>query len=68
VKNLRAAGGGELTRRGHSHRFAADEIAVADRPPVLTAYRKKVGREVERYFAKLPDPADHPVFLIDAED
>ena len=68
VKNLRAAGGGELSRRGHAHRFAADEIAVADRPPVIDAYRKKVGREVNRYFEKLPDPADHPVFLIDAED
>jgi deazaflavin-dependent oxidoreductase (nitroreductase family) len=67
VKNLRAAGGGELSRRGHGHRFAADEIPVAERPPVIEAYRKKVGREVERYFAKLPDPADHPVFLIDAE-
>jgi deazaflavin-dependent oxidoreductase (nitroreductase family) len=68
VRNLRAAGGGELARRRHTRRFAADEIAIADRPPVLQAYRKKVGREVERYFAKLPDPADHPVFLIDAED
>jgi deazaflavin-dependent oxidoreductase (nitroreductase family) len=68
VRNLRAAGGGELSRRGHTHRFAADEIAVADRPPVIDAYRRKVGREVNRYFERLPDPADHPVFLIDAED
>lgn len=67
VKNLRAARGGELTRRGHTHRFAADEIPVADRPPVIAAYREKAGREVNRYFDRLPDPADHPVFLIDAE-
>jgi deazaflavin-dependent oxidoreductase (nitroreductase family) len=68
VKNLRAAGGGELARRGHTRRFAADEIVAADRPPVIEAYRAKLGRQVDRYFAKLPDPADHPVFLIDVED
>lgn len=67
VRNLRAAGGGELHRRGHVHRFAADELAVGDRPPVIAAYRAAVGRQVEVYFAKLPDPADHPVFLVDAQ-
>jgi deazaflavin-dependent oxidoreductase (nitroreductase family) len=67
VKNLRAAGGGELHRRGHAHRFAADEVAVADRSPVIAAYRAAVGRQVEGYFTKLPDPADHPVFLIETE-
>jgi deazaflavin-dependent oxidoreductase (nitroreductase family) len=67
VKNLRAAGGGRLTRRGHSHRFAADELAVDERPPVIAAYREQVGREVQRYFDRLPDPSDHPVFLVDAE-
>jgi deazaflavin-dependent oxidoreductase (nitroreductase family) len=67
VRNLRAAGGGELTRRGRAQRFSADEVPVADRPPVIAAYRAKVGRQVEGYWKALPDPADHPVFLIDAE-
>lgn len=67
VRNLRAAGGGELHRRGHSHRFAADEIPADGREPVIAAYRAKVGRQVEGYWKRLPDPADHPVFLIDAE-
>jgi deazaflavin-dependent oxidoreductase (nitroreductase family) len=67
VRNLRAAGGGELTRRGRTQRFAADEIPVAERPPVIAAYRAKVGRQVEGYWRALPNPADHPVFLIDAE-
>jgi deazaflavin-dependent oxidoreductase (nitroreductase family) len=67
VRNLRAAGGGELRRRGHVHRFAADELAVDQRGPVIEAYRAKIGREAERYWSRLPDPADHPVFLIDAE-
>ena len=35
---------------------------------MIEAYRAKLGRQVDRYFAKLPDPADHPVFLIDVED
>jgi deazaflavin-dependent oxidoreductase (nitroreductase family) len=67
VKNLRAAGGGQLTRRGRTHGFAADEIPVEARPPVIEAYRAKAGREVNRYFDRLPDPADHPIFLVDAE-
>jgi hypothetical protein len=29
--------------------------------------REKAGREVQRYVDRVPDPADHPVFLIDAE-
>jgi deazaflavin-dependent oxidoreductase (nitroreductase family) len=67
VKNLRAAGGGQLGRRGRSQRFAADEIPVDRRAPVIEAYRAKAGRSVAGLFAKLPDPADHPVFLVDAE-
>ena len=67
VKNLRAAGGGELGRRGCSQRFAADEIPVDRRAPVIDAYRAKAGRAVAGLFAKLPDPADHPVFLVDAD-
>ena len=67
VKNLRAAGGGELGRRRRSHRFAADEIAVDRRAPVIDAYRVKGGRAVAGLFVKLPDPADHPVFRVDVE-
>ena len=67
VKNLRAAGGGELGRRRRSHRFAADEIAVDRRAPVIDAYRVTGGRAVAGLFVKLPDPADHPVFLVNAE-
>ena len=67
VKNLRAAGGGQLGRRRRSHRFAAAEIPVDRRAPVIDAYRVKGGRAVAGLFVKLPDPADHPVFLVDAE-
>jgi hypothetical protein len=65
VRNLRAAGGGELERKGSSERFRVAEVPVAERPPLIDAYRKRAGREVERYFKKLPDPADHPVFRLE---
>ena len=42
-------------------------IPVDARPSVIAAYRDSVGHEVERYFDRLPDAADHPVFLVDAE-
>jgi hypothetical protein len=62
VRNLRAAGGGELA--GESIR--ATEVPAAERPPILDAYRKEGGKPVESHFEALPDPADHPVFLIEA--
>jgi deazaflavin-dependent oxidoreductase (nitroreductase family) len=64
VRNLRAAGKGELRRRGRSEPFSAEEVPVAERPPVLAAYRVVAGRVVKSYFAALPEPADHPVFRI----
>jgi len=64
VKNLRAAGGGELKRKGQAEKVQVVELPVEERPPVISAYRAKVGKEVQQYFEKLPDPADHPVFRI----
>ena len=65
VKNVRSAGTVELRERGRSERFTAVEIPVAERPPVLDAYRAKAGRMVETYWKRLPDPADHPTFRLD---
>ena len=68
VRNLRAAGGGSLRYRGGPERpFRAYELPVAERPPVIAAYRKRAGRAMWLYWRKLPDPADHPVFRIDAD-
>jgi hypothetical protein len=64
VKNLRANPGVTLKRRGIGARFVASEIPVSSRGPILDAYRVKAGKTVEGYFAKLPDPADHPVFSL----
>jgi deazaflavin-dependent oxidoreductase (nitroreductase family) len=66
VRNLRAAGTAELRGRHHPGRYLAEEIGTDERPPVLAAYRAKVGGMVEGYFSKLPDRGDHPVFRLSA--
>jgi deazaflavin-dependent oxidoreductase (nitroreductase family) len=74
VRNMRAAGGGEL-RLGRSVKtFTATEVPEAERPEILRGYLKKWGWEVGRFFngvtAKSPDEdlraaaGDHPVFRI----
>ncbi len=68
ARNLRAAGQGELERKGTVTRFRAVELPVDERPPVIAAYRKTAGREVNGYFRQLPDPADHPTFRLDPID
>ena len=64
VRNVRAAGRVRLGQKGTVVDYAATEVPVAEREPVITAYRKKAGREVEQYWKKLPDPADHPLFRL----
>ncbi len=64
VRNLRAAGEGELRWRARVEPFRAEEVPVAQRPPIIAAYREHWEREVKKLFDQLPDPADHPVFRI----
>ena len=66
VRNLRAAGQGELAGRHGSESFKASEVPVEDRAEVITVYRGVAGRAVASLFKKLPNAADHPVFRIDA--
>lgn len=73
VRNLRAAGGGEL--RGRRVRaFTATEVGDAAKPAVLRAYLARWGWQVGMFFgatAKSSDDellniaADHPVFKLD---
>jgi deazaflavin-dependent oxidoreductase (nitroreductase family) len=67
VRNIRAAGGGELRRRGKTERFRAHELPVEERRPLIDAYRAHWGTQVRKLFEQLPDPADHPVFRIEPE-
>ena len=65
VRNLRAAGTGEIRRRGRTDRFRAVEIADAEKPPIIQAYLDRWGGQVKAQFAEMPDPADHPVFRLE---
>ena len=46
-------------------------LGLAQRGPVVAAYVQQYGSKyggfVAKEFAALPDPADHPVFLIEPE-
>jgi len=66
VRNLRAAGGGELRTRKGIEPFRAVEIPDAQKPPLIEAYRARWGKQTTSQFRELPDPADHPVFLIES--
>jgi hypothetical protein len=66
VRNLGAAGGGELRRRGKAEAFRAEQVREPDaRARIIGAYLDRWGRQVKAPFEKLPDPADHPVFRIE---
>jgi deazaflavin-dependent oxidoreductase (nitroreductase family) len=65
VRNLRAAGTGELRKRGRSDSFQAVEIPDHEKPPIINAYLERWGSQVRSQFDALPDPADHPVFRIE---
>ena len=64
VKNVRSNPVVTLADRTVAARFTASEVPLVDRPRLLQAYRAKAGKTVDGYFAKLPDPADHPVFRL----
>jgi deazaflavin-dependent oxidoreductase (nitroreductase family) len=76
VRNLRAAGGGELRVGSRVERFTATELADEQKPDVLRAYLKRWKFEVGVFFegvnanasdAKLLQIAPgYPVFLIEA--
>jgi deazaflavin-dependent oxidoreductase (nitroreductase family) len=65
VRNLRAAGKGELSRKGRAEAFHAVEVPVDQRGPVISLYREVAGHVVGPCFTKLPDARDHPVFEVD---
>lgn len=76
VRNLRAAGTGELTVGRRVEPFRATELADADKPPVLRAYLRRWKFEVGVFFDGVgPDATDqeflrvapgHPVFEVHA--
>ncbi|MEU5665810.1 nitroreductase family deazaflavin-dependent oxidoreductase [Streptomyces longwoodensis] len=77
VRNMRAAGAGELRVGRKVRRFTAVEVPDAEKLPLLRSYLEKWGWEVNQYFqgvtAKSSDEEilaaapDHPVFRITVE-
>ena len=68
ARNLRAVGEGELRVGRKTTHFKASEIPIAERGPLVAAYVQRFGSKyggfVAKEFAALPDPTDHPVFLL----
>jgi len=60
AKNVRAAGVVRLGQKGNFTTYAATEMPADGPDSILTAYRKKAGREVHGYWKRLPGEPDHP--------
>jgi hypothetical protein len=65
ARNLRAAGHAELRVRGRREPFRAVELHGQEHDDILAAYARTITCGCQTYLAKLPDPADHPVFRIE---
>jgi deazaflavin-dependent oxidoreductase (nitroreductase family) len=68
VRNLRAAGGGELRVGRRVEAFEAVEVADADKGPVLRAYLDRWGWEVGRFFDDLTKDSDDEAVAAVAPD
>ena len=76
VRNVRAAGEGELRVGRRTEPFRADELPDEQKPPILRAYLKRWKAEVGIFFGGVGADSsedelrrispDHPVFRIDA--
>jgi deazaflavin-dependent oxidoreductase (nitroreductase family) len=65
VRNLRAAGRGELRRKGRTQAFTAIEVDGNERDRVIAAFRAKTPRPFSRDFEQRPGAADHPTFRME---
>jgi deazaflavin-dependent oxidoreductase (nitroreductase family) len=67
VRNLRAAGGGQLQYgRRRTESFTAVEVPDEEKPRLIAAYLDRWGNQVKSQFDALPDPADHPTFRLES--
>jgi hypothetical protein len=73
VRNLRAAGDGELRLGGRSRPFRAQEVADSEKPPLLRAYLDRWERQTKSLFEAGADASDerlreiaprHPAFKL----
>ena len=73
VRNVRAAGGEAVIRRGKSDRVKLEELPAAERAPIIQTYLRQNAWVTKREFGIEPDAPledfqriapDHPVFRI----
>jgi hypothetical protein len=64
VKSVRAAGIVRVGQKGNFETYAAAEVPADERSGIVTAYRKKAGRQVNGYWKRLPADSDHPTFKL----
>jgi deazaflavin-dependent oxidoreductase (nitroreductase family) len=65
VRNLRAAGRGNLVHAGRRRAFKAVEVDGDERDRVIAAFRAKADKQLSRDFDRLPNAADHPTFRVE---
>jgi deazaflavin-dependent oxidoreductase (nitroreductase family) len=75
VRNLRAAGRGELLLGRHRERFVGVELADGEKEPILRAYLKRWKWEVGQFFGGVDADSpsedlqriapDHPIFRVE---
>jgi deazaflavin-dependent oxidoreductase (nitroreductase family) len=65
VRNLRAAGRGNVSRKGHAAAFTAVEVDGAERERVIAAFRAKTPRPFRGDFEQRPAAASHPAFRLE---
>lgn len=77
VRNLRAAGEGELRLGRKTRRFTGEEVPEAEKLPILKAYLDKWAWEVGAFFELPKNPTDeqireiqqlHPIFRVNFGD
>ena len=64
VRNLRAAGRGELHHKGRSEVFNAIEVEGDERERVIATFRARTPKPFRRDFERRPRAVDHPTFKL----
>jgi deazaflavin-dependent oxidoreductase (nitroreductase family) len=65
VRNLRAAGRGQLRHKGRMQAFTAIEVDGEERGRVIAAFLDKADRLLKKEFDRLPSADDHPTFRVE---
>ena len=65
VRNLRAAGRGELRRKGRTEAFTAIEVHDDERDRVVARFRAWSPKPFNGDFERRPAAADHPAFRVE---